>query len=471
VGALAAPPKKTRRSVGRFRPDIGVKTIDFQGRAPQSVFRSPREESTLKTSSQNRRAASRRHSGGHFLDLRTLAFGALVDESYTLEEGLQRIQRAPTRRREVDHGKITPEYIEYLPRGGRGPPPPSLLRGNPAGVPTTGNPVELQASRGLLAGNDRQGLPCEGMGIPRTGQAGRSTRRSSGHAMSALFTAGQRRRCRIRAYSGTRRLTCDFLLDSTRRSSRVDRPLGSLLCSERFDGLDTRGREMRCPSLLRANRASRGACLRRVSAEAARHSAQNPARMATFSRYVRRYGPGPPAWQIGLNPPVPAGEPMVVSNRRPGGASTILTGRAGRGSLEADALFFRPGPSAPRKTSSPVAPHVARSRDSTRPQPRELFFEAVVEEAERSEPGSGFGSRAAGSKVLANATPLVWHLRADDPPRSLGGRPGREEMRGLSSDKGTRPWSWPSSRPPEGPRATSAFSRRWPAFDHRWGRV
>src|SRR2546426_11384737 len=53
----------------------------------------------------------RRRSGGHLLDLRTLAF-ALTDRGHTLESACDAFG-VPYTKRKVEHGTITSEYIDY----------------------------------------------------------------------------------------------------------------------------------------------------------------------------------------------------------------------------------------------------------------------------------------------------------------------------------------------------------------------
>jgi hypothetical protein len=87
----------------RYRPELRIKTIDSkralkQFSAPHEIEDSEREADDLPFR-------------GHLLDLRTIAF-ALTDRGHTLESACAAFG-VPYKKRKVEHGKITHEYIDY----------------------------------------------------------------------------------------------------------------------------------------------------------------------------------------------------------------------------------------------------------------------------------------------------------------------------------------------------------------------
>jgi hypothetical protein len=87
----------------RFRPELQIKTIDSKRalkrwNIPHKIERHDRDAAGLPFR-------------GHLLDLRTIAF-ALTDKGHTLVSACAAFG-VPYTKREVEHGKITREYIEY----------------------------------------------------------------------------------------------------------------------------------------------------------------------------------------------------------------------------------------------------------------------------------------------------------------------------------------------------------------------
>ncbi len=88
-------------SENRFRPPIRVKSLDSTkafiefGKPPRRNQKHPKP-----------------HYKGRFLDLRTLGF-ALTNEKLTLERGCGLLQTAHRKTATSQHGRVTPQYVEY----------------------------------------------------------------------------------------------------------------------------------------------------------------------------------------------------------------------------------------------------------------------------------------------------------------------------------------------------------------------
>jgi hypothetical protein len=101
-----------RRVESRHRPRVVIKAIDSKRALKgfrtaefiDSVNLIPEDPGSVKPAKQWR-------FRGHLLDLRTLAF-ALTDRGHTLESACEAFEVRYTKR-EVEHGKITSEYIDY----------------------------------------------------------------------------------------------------------------------------------------------------------------------------------------------------------------------------------------------------------------------------------------------------------------------------------------------------------------------
>jgi hypothetical protein len=91
------------RRPNRYRPELRIKTIDSKRALKQ--FSTPHE---IEDTELDRKGLPFR---GHLLDLRTIAF-ALTDRGHTLESACDAFG-VPYRKREVQHGRITHEYIDY----------------------------------------------------------------------------------------------------------------------------------------------------------------------------------------------------------------------------------------------------------------------------------------------------------------------------------------------------------------------
>jgi hypothetical protein len=88
-------------SKNSFRPAIRIKSLDST-KAFIEFAKPPKRNQRHKRS----------HYKCRFLDLRTLGF-ALTNEKLTLELAGERFQTAHRKTRPTEHGKITPEYVEY----------------------------------------------------------------------------------------------------------------------------------------------------------------------------------------------------------------------------------------------------------------------------------------------------------------------------------------------------------------------
>jgi hypothetical protein len=407
--ALWKQPKVAEPIRSQYRPDIGVKTID--SKRALKAFRSPARVDPENLLAPRAEEDEPERFRGHFVDLRTLAF-ALTDRSHSLESASEAFD-VPYEKRKVDHGTITPEYIEYCRED----------------VAATSNlceatlreflrhPIKLQASRAYSPATIGKSY-LRGMGIRPPAQQ-KIDPMIFGHAMSAYY--GGRAECRIRR-TAVPIVYCDFLSMYPTVCALIG--AWELLRSERFD-VDTESRD------------EVAELLERSSVEAWLEPRLWPRVLGVAQIKpdgdvlpVRaRYGSGP-SWQIGVNP-LTSSEPMwfPIADLV---ASTILTGRAPR-ILRAARL--RPG--APRRDLVPTA---LMGQVEVDPLAQD-FFQAVVEERKRSE-REGAGPRAAGLKVLANAT--SYGIYAQMTRRELGGRRKEELM--VFSDR-DEPWSWYSPAP------------------------
>jgi hypothetical protein len=99
------------RSEHRWRNRVAIKTLD--SKRHQHGFKNRLE---VDAADEVPEGDTERKTGyrfrGHFLDLRTLAF-ALTNESYSLERATQTFVDPDYEEPKVEHGLITPEYIDY----------------------------------------------------------------------------------------------------------------------------------------------------------------------------------------------------------------------------------------------------------------------------------------------------------------------------------------------------------------------
>lgn len=185
----------------RYRPRIAIKSIDSK-RALKG-FRAPGEVDEIDRIPGEGQTEPDKDFGWHgeFLDLRTLAF-ALTDRGHTLESACEAFE-VPYIKRDVQHGKVTREYIEYCREDALATQRlcertlQEFLR----------HPVPLKATKAFSPATiGRSYLKAMGVKPPRKKQ--RWDPRFLGWAMSAYY--GGRAECRIRR-TPIPVVYCDFL--------------------------------------------------------------------------------------------------------------------------------------------------------------------------------------------------------------------------------------------------------------------
>jgi hypothetical protein len=359
------PAEHGKRSL--YRPDIGVKSID--SKRALKVFRN-----SARTDPENQvlDQALGTHKGfrGHFLDLRTLAF-ALTDRSHTLESACEAFE-VPYEKRDVKHGQITEEYVQYC----REDVEATTNLCEASAREFLRHPIDLQASRAYSPATIGKGYLRQ-MGVRPPAKQDVSPK-ILGHAMSAYY--GGRAECRIRRVP-VPVVYCDFLAMYPTVCSLLQ--AWKLLCSERMK-VDSRA-GARVTELL--NHADPDDWLTRERWP----ELIGIARIRPDGNVLpvrARYGPGP-SWQIGVNP-LTSDESLWYSIADLV-ASKLLTGET---PTVLEAVQFRPGPLARGLQPTSLLGEITVD-------PREDdFFVKVVEERKRS----GNEPRGKGLKVLANGT-------------------------------------------------------------------
>jgi hypothetical protein len=185
----------------RHRPRIAIKSIDSK-RALKG-FRAPYETDTIDQipGGGETEPDPEFRWRGDFLDLRTLTF-ALTDRGHTLESACEAFD-VPYVKREVEHGRITREYVEYCREDAHATQ--RLCEATLAEF--IRHPVPLQASKAFSPATiGKSYLKAMGVRPPRDRQ--RWNPRFLGWAMSAYY--GGRAECRIRR-TPVPVVYCDFL--------------------------------------------------------------------------------------------------------------------------------------------------------------------------------------------------------------------------------------------------------------------
>jgi hypothetical protein len=100
----------------RYRPRIAIKHIDSK-RALKGFTRpfSPDQQDLIPEGANDGRSDEGYIFRGHFLDLRTLAF-ALTNTSHSLKSACKAFGVKHGKEEAKEHGKVTPEYIDYCRR-------------------------------------------------------------------------------------------------------------------------------------------------------------------------------------------------------------------------------------------------------------------------------------------------------------------------------------------------------------------
>jgi hypothetical protein len=166
----------------RYRPELRIKTIDSKRALKQ--FSTPHE---IEDSERDAEGLPFR---GHLLDLRTVAF-ALTDRGHSLESacaafGVDYIKR------EVEHGEITPEYVDYC----REDVAATAKLFEAVAAEYRRHPIDLQITKAFSPASIGKAY-LQTMGIrPRLERSPDFPRDTLGWSMSAYF--GGRAECRIR---------------------------------------------------------------------------------------------------------------------------------------------------------------------------------------------------------------------------------------------------------------------------------
>lgn len=419
------------RVEGRYRPRVAIKTIDSK-RALKS-FRAPEliDEPDLAGAGDSSGKSPFR---GHFLDLRTLAF-ALTDRGHTLESacdafavshrdalgeagcerrGIPREQWGePYRKQDTEHGRITPEYIDYC----RDDVAATAALCEATLREFLRHPIDLQATRAFSPATlGRSYLRRLGVSPPAKRQ--RFDHQVTGWAMSAYY--GGRAECRIRRTS-VPVVYCDF----ASMYPTVCALMGAwrLLVAHRIEARDATADAQRLLDELELDSAFRPQLWPRLLgiAQIAPAGDVLPVRA--------RYSAGP-SFQIGVNP-LHSDEPMWFTLADLA-ASKLLTGKPPQIKR---AIRFDPVGTATGLSAVELLGSVAVDPASND------FFRAVVEERRRAE-ARGEEWRAKGLKVLANAT--SYGIYAQMTRHELG-KDHRERVEVYGQPE--EPWTWSVTAP------------------------
>jgi hypothetical protein len=357
----------------RHRPRVAIKSIDSK-RALKG-FRAPYETDPIDQipGGGDTEPDPEFRWRGDFLDLRTLTF-ALTDRGHTLESGCGAFD-VPYTKREVEHGRITREYIEYCREDAHATE--RLCEATLAEFMR--HPVPLQASKAFSPATiGKSYLKAMGVRPPRTSQ--RWDPRFLGWAMSAYY--GGRAECRIRR-TPVPVVYCDFL--SMYPTVCTLMGIWRHLTARRVSIVD-------CTEEARA-------LLDSLTVEECL-DAQTWPQLVGIARVVpagdvlpvrARYGAGP-SYQIGINP-LYSEEPLWYTLADVA-ASRILTGRPPR--IE---RAYQLVPSEPLQDLTPVE----LLREVAIDPANDDFFKAIIERRKAAQ-AVGHERLARSLKVLANST-------------------------------------------------------------------
>jgi hypothetical protein len=399
---------------GRHRPRLVIKAIDSK-RALKG-FRKPDIADPKNLIPEDPAATAPDSSWsfrGHLLDLRTLTF-ALTDRGHTLESACDAFG-VPYVKRNVEHGKITTDYIDYC----REDVGATQELAAASLTEFMRHPIELQATRAYSAATIGKGY-LRAIGVRPPLERQEFDPKILGWAMSAYYGG----RTEVRA----RRVPLPVVyLDFLSMYPTVCALMGvwKLLTAERLELVDAT--------------AEIASLLETVTVD----DCFDPKLWLGLVGIVQiifegnvlpvraNYSAGP-GWQIGLNP-LHSGQPMwfTIADLI---QSKILTGKAPR---VLRAIRFEPRGQTPDLQSVSLLGEVPVS-------PGEDFFRAVIEERKRAEArGSDEEKRRAKSlKVIANST--SYGIYAQMTRRELGG--GRTEPVTVHGYR-EEPHTWPVSAP------------------------
>jgi hypothetical protein len=357
----------------RHRPRIAIKSIDSK-RALKG-FRAPYETDLIDQVPGDGQTEPDKtfRWRGDFLDLRTLTF-ALTDRGHTLESACEAFG-VPYTKRDVEHGQITREYIEYCREDAQ-----ATQRLCEAALQEfLRHPVPLRASNAFSPATiGKSYLKAMGIRPPRHRQ--RWDPRFLGWAMSAYY--GGRSECRIRR-TPVPVVYCDFLsmyptvctlmgiwqhltadqIDTVDCTDEINQRLGTLTVEDCLD-------PKLWPQLVGIARIVPDGDVLPVRA---------------------RYRPGP-SYQIGVNPL--HSEDSFWYTLADLAASKILTGRTPR--------IERAHRLIPSTDISPLT-SIELLREVPIDPARDDFFKAIIERRKAAQ-AAGEARLASSLKVLANST-------------------------------------------------------------------
>ncbi len=365
----------------RYRPRVAIKTIDSK-RALKGFTRPVRvDKEDRAPEGMPGRPDPAYAFRGHFLDLRTLAF-ALTDKSHSLASACKvfGVEHGKTQARE--HGRVTPDYIEYNRRDVRATAELYLKLMEEY----VKHPIDLQPTKAYSPASIGKAY-LRAMGIrPPLERQPNFPKEVLGYAMTAYF--GGRAECRIRRVP-----VPVVLLDFQSMYPTVCNLMGifAYLTAERIDVEDATDE---------------------VQSLLVRFTLDDGFDPDTWSRFVglvqmapdgdllpvRAPYAGGASWQIGVNP-LTCREPVWVTVPD-AVASTLLTGKP--------LVVLRAIRFVPCGTNPDLRPVVLRGTVPVDPCMQD-FFAAAVEERQRLKTIGGGGDRDADRlgqflKVLANAT-------------------------------------------------------------------
>jgi hypothetical protein len=401
---------------GRHRPRLVIKAIDSK-RALKG-FRKPDIADPKNRIPEDPSATAPDSSWsfrGHLLDLRTLTF-ALTDRGHTLESACEAFG-VPYVKRDVEHGKITAEYVDYCRED------VGATQDLAAATLTEfmRHPIDLQATRAYSAATIGKGY-LRAIGVRPPLERQELDPKVLGWAMSAYY--GGRTEVRARRVP-LPIVYLDFLSMYPTVCALME--VWKMLTAERLELVDA---TEEVASLLDT-----------VTVEDCFDPKLWPGLVGIVQIIpdgdvlpVRANYSAGPGWQIGLNP-LNAAQPMWFTIADLIG-SKILTGKAPQ---VLKAIRFEPRGQTPELQS-------VRLLDEVPVSPDEDFFRAVIEQRKRAQArGTDEEDRRAKSlKVIANST--TYGIYAQMTRRELGGSRTEEvAVHGFREE----PHTWPVAAPEE----------------------
>jgi hypothetical protein len=400
----------------RYRPRLAIKAID--SKRSLKGFRKPDIPDPKNLIPEDTDATTPDPSWsfrGHLLDLRTLTF-ALTDRGHSLESACNAFG-VPYIKRDVEHGKITEEYIDYC----REDVAATQDLAQASLTEFLRHPIDLQATRAYSAATIGKGY-LRAIGIRPLLERQEFNPKILGHAMSAYY--GGRTEVRIRR-TPLPVVYLDFL--SMYPTCCALMGVWNLLIAEQIDVVDVTEE------------------INRLLADITIDDCFDPAlwpKLIGIAQIVpdgdvvpvRAGYSAAPGWQIGLNP-LDGTQPVWFTTADLIG-SKLLTGKAPK---VLRAFCFQPRGKSPDLQAVELLGEVPVS-------PEEDFFKAVIEQRKRAQKhGAAEEERRAKSlKVIANST--SYGIYAQMTRRELGpGRTETVEVHGYRDE----PHTWKVAAPEE----------------------